>query len=218
MTHPRALGVPQNSGGEGNTSPCDVTVPNDDRSQILLGVVLWETSALHNNNGVWSLDQYTKDAADKSMIHFQSDDPAHDPVQEVRNEIYYMSSALLNQIGEGKYGGSLEAAAQGESVGYHDHGQSANGILNDHPDLCLKAGLLLDVLDYIDRNGTASFEKDKPVRYWRGVGQGGGKRNFRKGDVRAGNSDFMYLPPTIGGKPNPDYKVLPYWRNGRWSW
>jgi len=165
-------------------------------------------------NGVFSFDQFTKDANDRNMINFSG----AVAVQEVKNEIYYMVSALLNQLAEGRYGGVLEDAARGESVAYYEHGQRRNSQINDYDDYCLKARLLLDVLNYIDRHGTARFHNGNPVRFWRGVGQGGGKRNFRQDDQRAGNSDFMFLPPQIRGRANPEYRRLPYWVNGRWSW
>jgi len=195
-------------------TPCDVQIPDDERSKILIGVALTETTVTRYNNGVFSFDQYAKGKGDATVLHKEGDAA----VQELNSEIFYMASALINQVAEGHYAGSLEDAARGESLGYATWGQSRNAQLNASPEYCLKARLVLANLNYIDHHGTARDENGNPIRYWRGVNQSGDIRLFRKGDIRAGNSDFMYLPPQINGKNNPVYFKLPYWINGHWSW
>jgi Fibronectin type III domain len=195
---------------------CNVQVPNDVRSQVFVGIALTETSMADYKNGVLEFEQFTKDLADKTKITFQGQ-AAED---ELGNEIYYMASAMINRMADGDYK-SLQSYAMSESVGYkndYDEKTKQSKRLSQlaYPVYCLKARLMLEKLAYIDKNGAAKDENGNPIRFWRGVDQGG-KRVFRKGDVRAANTDFMYLPPQSGGTFNKVYFALPYWKNGQWN-
>lgn len=195
---------------------CNVQIPEDTRSQVMVGIALTESTQAEYKNGVLQFSQFTKDKADNSMIVFQGQQ-AED---ELANEIYYIASAMINQIAAGKYK-TLHGMAMAESVGYaNDYDKKIGKVsrLNQlaYPVYCLKARLMLEKLAYIDRNGAAKDENENPIMYFRGVDQGS-KRTFRKGDVRAANTDFMHIPPEIGGKPNKVYYALPYWKNGQWN-
>jgi YD repeat-containing protein len=192
--------------------PCDVQIPDDDRSKVFVGVALTETTMTKNNNGSFSFDQYAKDKSDSSTTHFKGADAE----QELGNELFYMASAMINRFADGKFK-TWDDLAKAESIGYANDGQSRNSQLT-WPEYCLKAKLMLNALAYIDQHGAAKNEAGEPIKFWRGVSQSGGKRNFRKGDVRAANTDFMHLPPQVAGKNNPEYFKLPFWNKGKWSW
>jgi len=212
-----SITISQGPASPQTTQPeCNVQIPNDLRSQVFVGIALTETTMADYKDGILTFDQYAKDFTDNSKITFQGQN-AED---ELANEIYYMASAMVNRMADGDFK-TYQDYAMAESVGYkndydEDLKQAKRNTQLAYPVYCLKARLMLEKLAYIDQHGAAKDENGNPIRFWRGVPQGKSKRPFRKGDVRAANTDFMYLPPQTGNTFNKVYQALPYWRDGQW--
>ncbi|MGH9971397.1 MAG: RHS repeat-associated core domain-containing protein, partial [Pyrinomonadaceae bacterium] len=178
----------------------------DERTKIFVAVGLGEGTQFEVGSGnidgypSLSFDQLAKEQKGGSSIHFEG----QAALKQLRDESYFMISALLNDVSSGRYK-TLEAAAKGEAIGYAEGVKRLDQL--SYPMYAVRARLMIEQLRYIDANGPNSVSN-----FWRGVAQPGGQRAFRQGDFRAGNTDFMQTSPRTRA-----YDRLPYWTTKGWK-
>jgi RHS repeat-associated protein len=190
---------------EPQNSQVDVT-SLDARTKIFVAVGLGEGTGFQVGTGdvdgypALSFDQLPKEQKGASSIHFEG----QAALGELRLESYFMISALMNDVSAGRYK-TLEAAAQGEAVGYATGVERLNQL--NSPMYNIRARLMIEQLRNIDASGP-----NGDANFWRGVAQPGGQRAFRQGDFRAGNTDFMSMNPKTKA-----YDRLSYWTAKGWK-
>jgi hypothetical protein len=186
-------------------SQVDVT-SLDERTKLFVAVGLGEGTGFQVGNGnvdgypSLSFDQLPKEQKGASSIHFEG----HAALGQLRNESYFMISALMNDVTSGRYK-TLEAAAQGEAVGYATGVERLNQL--NSPMYNIRARLMIEQLRNIDAKGP-----NADANFWRGVAQTGGQRAYREGDFRAGNTDFMTMNPRSNA-----YDQKRYWTTNGWK-
>ncbi|MGH9966710.1 MAG: RHS repeat-associated core domain-containing protein [Pyrinomonadaceae bacterium] len=178
----------------------------DERTRIFVAVGLGEGTEFQVGTGdidgypSLSFDQLPKEQKGAPSIHFEG----QAALKQLRDESYFMISALMNDVNSGRYK-TLEAAAKGEAVGYATGVERLNQL--NYPMYNIRARLMIEQLKNIDAIGSNSV-----ANFWRGVAQPGGQRAFRQGDFRAANTDFMQTSPRT-----KTYDRLPYWTAKGWK-